>query len=65
MVKGPPDGSNLQSPECDPKMQALQEQQNKENQAAQKQRSAAQALAMMIVAAPVWYFHWRLARKAS
>ncbi len=34
-----------------------------ENRVAQKQRDAAQALAMLIVATPVWYFHWRLAKR--
>src|ERR1700687_5837614 len=32
---------------------------------AQKQRDAAQALAMIIVATPVFLYHWKLARKES
>lgn len=62
MVKNP-DGSMVPSSECDEKTQALQEKQDTENRAAQKQRDAAQALAFILVATPVWYFHWRLARK--
>lgn len=49
--------------ECDPQTQEKQRQADEENRAAQKQRDAAQALAMIIVASPVFYFHWRLARK--
>src|SRR3989338_5744014 len=49
--------------ECDPAMQEEQKKQNEENRAAEKQREAAQALAMLIVATPVWWGHWRLARK--
>ena len=60
------DGSVVMSlpPECsDPNYVAIQEQRQKDERAAQKQRDASQALAMIIVAAPVWYGHWRLARK--
>lgn len=32
---------------------------------AQKQQDAAQALAMIIVATPVFFYHWRLARKEA
>lgn len=32
---------------------------------AQKQRDASQALAMIIVDSPVFYYHWKLARKES
>lgn len=49
--------------ECDPAVQEQQKKADEENRAAQKQRDAAQALAMIIVASPVFYFHWRLARK--
>lgn len=48
---------------CDQTALNQQKQLDQENQAAQKQRDAAQALAMLIVATPVWYFHWRLAKK--
>ncbi len=62
MVKSP-DGGSAQAPECDPKMQAEQEARDKENRASQKQRDASQALSMIVIAAPVWFFHWRLAKR--
>lgn len=53
-------------PACDdPNYEAKQAAQDKERRAAQKQRDAAQALAMIIVASPVFYYHWRLARKEA
>lgn len=52
-------------PSCtDPNYAAQMEERQKEERSAQKQRDAAQALAMIVIAAPVWYFHWRLAKKA-
>ena len=48
---------------CDPAAQEQQKKQDEENRAAQKQRDAAQAIAMLLVATPVWYFHWRLAKR--
>lgn len=36
-----------------------------ERRVAQKQRDAAQAIAMIVVASPVFYYHWRLARRES
>ena len=54
---------NGRAVECDPGTQAAQKKQAEDNRAAQKQRDAAQALAMIIVATPVWWGHWRLARK--
>lgn len=51
-------------PACDnPKYAEEQEMRAQEERSAQKQRDASQALAMIIVAMPVWYGHWRLARK--
>ena len=52
-----PDGKNVG---CD---SAQLRQQAKDNQSSQRQNTAAQALAMIIVATPVWVYHWRLARK--
>jgi hypothetical protein len=60
VAKYNPDGSQTQ---CTPEEEARQKKQSDENRSAQKQRDAAQALAMIIVAAPVWYGHWRLAKK--
>lgn len=41
------------------------DQYAKDQRNAQKQRDAAQALAMIIVASPVFYYHWKLARKEA
>lgn len=45
---------------CD---EAEQQRRAEDAREAQKQRDAANSLAMIIVGAPVFYFHWRLARK--
>lgn len=49
-------------PVCD---EAAQQKIQTEQNSAQKQRDAAQYLAMLIVGAPVFWYHWRLARKES
>jgi hypothetical protein len=49
--------------ECTAEEEAKQKQLQEDSRAAQKQRDAAQALAMIIVATPVWYYHWKMARK--
>jgi hypothetical protein len=49
--------------ECQPGYEEEQRKQEAENRSSQRQRDAAQAVSMIIVAAPVFYFHWRLARK--
>jgi hypothetical protein len=60
-VKAPgPDG---RAAECTPEEEARQKQQAEYNRAAQKQRQASTALSMIIIAAPVWWFHWRLAKR--
>lgn len=57
-VEKAPDGTTISQPrEC------TDEQYAKDQRAAQKQRDAAQALAMIIVATPVFLYHWKLARK--
>ncbi len=48
---------------CTPEEEAEQKKQSDENRSAQKQRDAAQALAMIIVATPVWFYHWKMARR--
>lgn len=49
---------------CDPKSIDQEELQRQEDQrSAQKQRDAAQDIAMLLVATPVFVFHFRLARK--
>lgn len=58
--------SKAVEPACtDPDWKAKEEARVKEDRAAQKQRDAAQALAMIIVAAPVFLYHWKLARKEA
>jgi hypothetical protein len=52
--------------ECsDPDYQTKQEEMDKKNRSSQKQNNAAQAIAMILVASPVFYYHWRLARKEA
>lgn len=58
MVK--PDGSMQ---ECTEEQIEKQKTEAKERRSAQKQRDAAQALAMIIVASPIWLYHWKMARK--
>jgi 7-keto-8-aminopelargonate synthetase-like enzyme len=48
---------------CDQAAIDAQKLQNQENQTSQRQNTAAQALAMIIVATPVWLYHWKMARK--
>ncbi|MCL5666618.1 MAG: hypothetical protein M1383_02510 [Patescibacteria group bacterium] len=50
---------------CDETVLAEQRKQAEENSAAQRQRDAAQAIAMIAVASPVWWYHWRMARKEA
>lgn len=60
-----PVAPNGQPTVCTPEEEARQKKQNEENRAAQKQSDAAQALAMIIIATPVWFFHWRMAKKEA
>lgn len=48
---------------CAPEEEARQKKDAEERRVAQKQRDAAQALAMLIIAAPVWWGHWRMAKR--
>lgn len=57
---GAPDGKPVA---CDQASLDQQKKMDEENRSAQKQRDAAQALAMIIVATPVWYYHWKMARR--
>jgi hypothetical protein len=60
-----PDGSVSQlPPNCgEDKYSERMKEEEKNRRTAQKQSNAAQALAMLIVASPVFYYHWKLARK--
>ncbi len=55
-----PEGKEI---ECTKDQIAKEKQRAEERRSARKQRDAAQALAMLIVATPVWWGHWRLAKK--
>lgn len=48
---------------CTAEEEAAQKKLNDDMRAAQKQRQASTAIAMIVIASPVWYFHWNLARK--
>lgn len=53
-------------PDCiDANWEQKQQQAEKENRSSQKQRDAAQAIAMILVATPVFIYHWKLARKEA
>jgi len=54
---------NGESITCTPEQEEAQKKIEDENRAAQKQRDASQAVAMLLVATPIWYYHWRMARK--
>lgn len=56
----------IKYPECaDPNFTAKEEQRQKDSRTAQKQQEAANAIAMIVVGSPVFYFHFRLAKKDS
>jgi membrane protein insertase Oxa1/YidC/SpoIIIJ len=60
MTERTPEGETMSQPrEC------TDENYAQEIRTAQKQRDAAQALAMIIVASPVFYYHWKLARREA
>ena len=42
-----------------------QRKADEQNRKSQRQQSAAQAIAMIIVAAPVWWYHWKNARREA
>lgn len=50
-------------PECMPGYEEQQKKADEENRTSQRQRDAAQAISMIVIAAPVWFFHWRLAKR--
>ena len=62
-----PDGSALyRDPGCDnPNYEAEQRKAEEQRRAAQKQSDASYALAMIIIASPVFFYHWKLARKEA
>jgi hypothetical protein len=58
-------GPDAKLDDCTQEQLEQQKKFDEANRIAQKQRDAAQALAFIIVGAPVWWFHWRIARKES
>ena len=48
---------------CDQATLDAQKQQAQDSQTSQRQNTAAQAIAMIVVATPVWFYHWKMARK--
>ncbi len=62
-VPKPPDAKPELDNSCSAENQEIAKKADAENRSAQKQRDAAQALAMIIVATPVFLYHWKLARK--
>ncbi len=48
---------------CSAEEEANQKQMEEDSRSAQRQRDAAQALAMLVIATPVWFYHWKMARK--
>ncbi len=58
-----PVAPNSMASGCDPTTIAQQQQQAKDQQGSQRQTTAAQAIAMIVVATPVWLYHWKLAKK--
>lgn len=62
-----PDGSMAyRDPGCDdPNYEESERKAEMDRRAAQRQNNAAQAVAMILVASPVFYYHWKLARKEA
>ena len=59
-VSVPEKGQVVQQPD-----QAAIDQYQKNNMQSQRQATASNAIAMIIVGAPLFLYHWRLARKQS
>ena len=62
-----PDGVVMPQPaECaDPDYETKEREAEMDRRSAQKQRDASQALAMILIASPVFYYHWKLARREA
>lgn len=53
-------------PACDnPNYEEDERKAEMERRTAQRQQNAAQALAMILIGAPVFYYHWKLARREA
>jgi hypothetical protein len=56
----------IKVPECnDPDFAKKQDEAESQRRSAQRQSDAARSIAMIIVGAPVFYYHWKLARKEA
>lgn len=51
------------APDCSDEAKAKRAQEEQDRRTGQKQQDAATAIAMILVAAPVFYYHWRLAKR--
>ncbi len=62
-----PESDNTQQPSLEEieKFQQEQEKYEKESKQSQRERTAAESLAMIIVGAPLFLYHWRLIQKGS
>jgi hypothetical protein len=58
----PMDGSTAPS-ECTEEARARREEADKKNAENNRKRDLARNIAMLLVSSPVFYYHWRLARK--
>ncbi len=61
-LKPAPDGAGVPQ-ECTAEQKAEQEARDRKSQSDNQKRDIAQSLAMLIVSAPVFYYHWKLARR--
>jgi len=50
---------------CDQQAIDAQKKAEEQNRSSTRQQQAAQAIAMILVATPVWWYHWRAARKEA
>ena len=48
---------------CDQQAIAAQKAADEQNQTSQRQQQAAESIAMILVATPVWWYHWKMAKK--
>ncbi len=58
-----PVDANAKAPVCNEESQRKEEEFQKKNQTQQRKRDVAQSLAMILVGTPVFWYHWKLARK--
>ena len=58
-----PVAPDMKAVPCDQATLDAQKKMDDDNKTSQRQNTAAEALAMIIVATPVWFYHWKMARK--